>query len=121
MAVTESILDSIKGLLGIAADDTTFDTDVITHINTVMADLYQLGIGPPEGFAIQDNTSKWSDLLGTDKRFESVKTYVYIEVKLVFDPPQSSALIESLKRTSDKLAFRISITPEITALDGGEG
>jgi hypothetical protein len=121
MAVTESILDSIKLLLGISADDTTFDTDVIIHINTVMADLYQLGIGPPEGFTIQDKNSKWSDLLGADKRLESVKTYVYIEVKLVFDPPQSSALIESLKRTSDKLAFRISVAPEMITLDGEEG
>ena len=74
MTITDSILDTIKSLLGIAEDDTNFDLDVITHINTTMGDLYQLGIGPSEGFTIQDKNSKWSDLLGDTKLLEMVKT-----------------------------------------------
>lgn len=121
MAVTESILDTIKQLLGISVDDTNFDVDVITDINTELADLYQLGIGPPEGFTINDSTSKWSDFLGTDKRLEFVKSYIHLNVKLSFDPPQSSSIIEAIERKIKKLEFRISIAPEITAPASEEG
>lgn len=121
MVDTDSILDSTKKLLGIAPEDTNFDTDVIISINTVLATLTQIGVGPPEGFTIINKNSKWSDLLQDDKRLEFVKSYVYIKVRLIFDPPQSQALLDSLERASKELEFRISIAPDASTSSSEEG
>ena len=90
----ESILTSIKKLLGIDEDYKHFDQDLIMHINSVLMILTQLGVGPSTGFSIVDETATWKDFLGIDPRFESVRSYIYLKVRLLFDPPQSSALIE---------------------------
>ena len=106
----DSILTSIKKLLGIDASCTEFDTDVIIHINTAFSVLNQIGIGPYEGFVIQDNNDLWSDYIGEDtKLLEAVKTYVYLKVRLVFDPPSSTAVLESMKRLSDEYEWRFSV------------
>ena len=76
----ESILDSIKKLLGIQKEYTHFDSDLIMHINTALSVLTQLGIGPTKGFSISDNTSKWKDFIGDDPRLESVRSFIHLKV-----------------------------------------
>lgn len=108
-AADESILDSIKKLLGISAECTSFDTDIILHINSVLAVLNQLGAGPEEGFFIFDSSAKWSDVIDDNSRLNLVKSYVYGKVKLLFDPPASSSVLGALERTISELEWRISI------------
>lgn len=104
----ESILTSIKKLLGIAEEYTHFDPDIIMHINTALFTLTQLGVGPSAGFSIDDAEDRWSDFVDTS-RIESVKTYVYLKVRLVFDPPTSSAVIESINRNISELEWRLNV------------
>lgn len=108
----ESILNSIKKILGIPKDYTVFDPDIIMHINTVFMILNQLGIGPEEGFSIADNAVTWSDYLEDEKRLDSVKTYMGARVRLMFDPPQSSVVMETSKRIIDELEWRIKVQSE---------
>lgn len=108
----ESILISIKKLLGIDAFYEAFDTDVIIHINTVFAILTQLGYGPPEGFSIKDNSACWTDFIPEENRIEAVKTYVYMKVKLIFDPPSSAAVIEAYKQSIAEFEWRINVAAE---------
>ena len=102
----ESILTSIKKLLGIMSDYTNFDDDIIIHINTAFAMLNQLGVGPEGGFMIVDANSRWEDYT-TEKNLNMVKTYIYLKVRLFFDPPTSTALIESINRTLSEIEWRI--------------
>ena len=102
----ESILTSIKKLLGIMSDYTNFDDDIIIHINTAFAMLNQLGVGPEGVFMIVDANSRWEDYT-TEKNLNMVKTYIYLKVRLLFDPPTSSALIESINRTLSEIEWRI--------------
>lgn len=104
----ESILITIKKLLDIDEDDDSFDTDVISHINSTLADLAQLGVGPEEGYVIEDDIPTWRDLVNGSKLLTFVIDYVHLSVKLVFDPPQSSALISAIERRIEKLEWRIS-------------
>lgn len=110
----ESILDSIKKLLGIADDYDQFDADIIMHINTVFLNMTQLGIGPAEGFFIEDDSAVWSDFVDIDEnvQFNAIKTYVYLKVKLLFDPPLSSAVIESTNRMISELEWRLNVAAE---------
>lgn len=103
----ESILTSIKKLLGIAEDYTQFDQDVIMHINTILMTLTQLGVGPEEGFVIEGETETWEDFIGEDLNINAVKTFVYLKVRLLFDPPLSSSLIDSIERQAKELEWRI--------------
>jgi hypothetical protein len=106
----ESILTSIKKMLGVEVTYTFFDQDIIMYINSAFSALTQLGVGPSEGFSIQDENAIWSDFIGKDQRLENVKTYTYLKVKLVFDPPSNSYLVESINNQLKELAFRISVT-----------
>lgn len=110
----ESILTSIKKLLNIADEDTNFDLDVIIHINTAFTRLRQLGVGPKNGFRIQDEEPTWDDYIPEDDlRFESVKTYIYLKVKLVFDAQTlSSAMIETIKETIKELEWELNVDAE---------
>lgn len=107
----DSILTSIKKLLGITEEYEYFDTDLIIHINSVFSILAQLGIGPKDGFSIRDKTSKWSDFLNDkdDKRLEMIKSYVYMKVKLMFDPPTNSSLLESMTRFTNEFEWRANV------------
>lgn len=105
----ESILTSIKALLGPGEAYDHFDPDIIMHINTTLSILTQLGVGPVNGFSIIDKSATWNDFMGDDPRMEFVKTFVYIKVKLVFDPPLSASVLESLTRTASELEWRIQI------------
>lgn len=106
----ESILTSIKKLLGIAEEYEHFDVDIIMHINSAFSVLTQLGVGPEEGFRIVDASTEWSEFLYEDPRLEMVRTYVYQKVRLAFDSANlSSAVIESLNRQINELEWRINV------------
>ena len=105
----ESILTSIKKLLGIEEEYTQFDADIIMHINTVFLNLTQLGVGPSEGFLIEDDTAIWEDFIGDSSQLQAVKTYVYLKVKLLFDPPLSSSVTESMNRMIAELEWRLNV------------
>lgn len=107
----ESILTSIKKLLGIAEEYEHFDTDIIMHINSAFSVLTQLGVGPEEGFRIEDASTEWSEFLYDDPRLEMVRTYVYLKVRIVFDSATlTSAVIESINRQISELEWRINVT-----------
>lgn len=111
----DSILTSIKKLLGITEEYDHFDPDIIMHINSVFSVLTQLGVGPASGFSISDKTAVWSDFVDTDSRLEMLKSYMYLKVKLLFDPPLGTASIEAINRQISELEWRINVTvdPEI--------
>lgn len=110
--MTQSILTSIKKILGIAESDTSFDVDILFHINSVLASLNGLGIGPEEGFMIEDDQATWDDFLGIDPRLNNVKTYVHLRVKILFDPPQTSFLGDSLDKQVQKLEWLLNVHRE---------
>lgn len=109
-----SILKSIKKILGLDSDYTVYDLDVITHINSVFSTLTQLGVGPSAGFMIEDDTATWSDFLDDDPKISSVKTYVYLRVRLIFDPPSTSYVIAALERQITELEWRLNVNREDT-------
>lgn len=108
----DSILTSIKKLLGIEEDYVHFDADIIMHINSVLAILNQLGVGPSEGYSIKDANATWDEFITNPAKLELVKTYVYLKVRLMFDPPSSSSAIDSMKQLLSELEFRIIVAVE---------
>lgn len=108
----DSILTSIKKLLGIPEEYTHFDIDLIMHINTVLGILTQLGIGPSGGFSISDSTATWEDFIPSFPVTEMVKSYIAMKVRLLFDPPQSSAVSDAITRQISELEWRLMITAE---------
>lgn len=105
----DSILLSIKKLLGISKECTDFDTDIIIHINTTLMNLDQLGIEISKSFSVKDNKQTWSEIITEQERIDSIITYVYLKVKLVFDPPLSSAVMEANKQSINELEWRLTI------------
>ena len=106
-----SILTSIKKLLGITESCTDFDTDIIMHINTILMTLNQLGVGT-EGFQIEDKNAVWSEFVESNK-LAATKSYVYLRVKLLFDPPLNSAIIEAIKESIRELEWRLNVRVEL--------
>lgn len=105
-----SILDSVKKKLGMDPDTMKeFDPDIIDAINMALNTLTQVGIGPSEGFVISGKNKKWSDFIGDDSRLNMVRTYVFTQVRLVFDPPQNSYLVTALKEKSEELLWRLNV------------
>lgn len=105
----DSILTSIKKLLGIEEAYTHFDTDLIMHINSVFMILTQLGVGPAEGFSITDSDAVWGDFITNENSVEAVKSYIYLKVKLMFDPPLSGTVSDSMSRTISELEWRLNV------------
>ena len=110
--MADSILDTTKKLLGLDPSYDVFDVDIITHINTVFFTLQQLGVGPVGGFSIVDNTATWDDYIGTDQ-INGVKSYTFIRVRLLFDPPATSFAIDSLKKQAEELEWRLNVQQEM--------
>ena len=108
----ESVLTSIKKTLGIVEEYTHFDADLIMHINSVLSILNQIGVGPSEGFSIEDKEDAWTDFIPQSPKLEFVKSYVYMKVKLLFDPPISSAAIDSINRLISELEWRILVATD---------
>lgn len=105
----DSILTSIKKLLGIAESDTNFDVDIIMHINSALGILNQLGVGPSTGFAIEDDSAEWTDFVSDMSKIQFAKTYVYQKVKLIFDPPPNSFAVDALTKSISELEWRLSV------------
>lgn len=108
----ESILTSIKKLLGIPEDDESFDTDIIIHINSVFMILNQLGVGPTKGFRIYNKEDIWDDYITDGITAELVKSYVYLKVRLLFDPPSTSAVMDSINRQISEFEWRLNISSD---------
>ena len=116
-----SILNTIKKLLGPTEVYDHFDTDIIVHINSAFSSLTQLGVGPQDGFFIKDETDLWTDFIQDDKRLEFVKTYIYLKVKLVFDPPLSSSVLDAMNRHINELERDGLLTVHLDAEQAGVG
>lgn len=124
--MTDSILDSTKNVLGVPADYDVFDPAITMHINSALSRLDELGVGPTGGFSIEGSEETWVDLLGVDPRLNNVKQFVYLSVRMVFDPPGTSYLVTSIENQIQKLewlinAHRESVTyiPSAVEVDGG--
>ena len=115
--MVESIFKSIKALLGPDADYDVFDPDILIFINSAIATLTQLGIGPEEGFVVTGENETWSDFLGFDSdQLQAAKTFVYLKVKMVFDPPSSSFVLTSYEKTCEELAWRLNVAVDPSKL-----
>ena len=107
---TESILNSVKKMLGLAVDYNPFDSDIIMHINSVFANLAQMGVSPnDEGFSITDSSTKWSEFTEDNALLANVKSYMYLKVRLLFDPPSSSYVLESFNRQISEFEWRMYV------------
>lgn len=106
---SNSILDSVKKGLGIQPEYEHFDPEIILHINSVFSTLNQLKVGPEEGYLINDSNNEWSELGIDEKKLNMVKTYIIMSVKMIFDPPQSSAVIEAYKNKIAEFEFRMNL------------
>lgn len=104
----DSILTSIKKLLGIAEEYEHFDSDIIMHINSAFTILHQLGVGPEKGFLIKDKSTTWNEYISEDSNLEAVKSYIYLKVKLIFDPPLSSITTEVIENQIRELEWRLN-------------
>jgi len=109
-----SILKSTKKILGLADDYTVYDHDILTHINTAFSTLTQLGVGPDAGFVVEDDTVQWASFIGTDTQLQAVKSYVYLRVRLMFDPPQTSFHLSAAKDQIEQLEWRLNAHREET-------
>lgn len=110
----DSIFDETKKVLGVVADDTSFDTDIRMHINSAIATLSQLGIGPDGGFEIVDLTEPWTDLLLSDLQLNPAKSYIHLRVKMLFDPPPNSWTVVAMKEQIEQLEWRLNMVREDT-------
>lgn len=108
----ESILTSIKKLLGIDEDHTEFDDEITMNINTAFMVLNQLGLGSKDGFRIKDKDDVWTDFLESRIDLEAVKTYIYLKVRLMFDPPQMGYLVDSIQKQCQEFEWRLNIQVE---------
>lgn len=107
-----SILNSTKKILGVAADYTAFDLDIITHINSSFSHLTDLGIGPVGGYAIEDATAEWSELGLSTHQLNMVRTYIFLKTRMLFDPPTTSFLIEATEKQIAEHEWRLSTSRE---------
>lgn len=107
--IDEYILPSIKKVLGISPDIAAFDTDITMHINTVLANLVQMGIGPSTGYAVTSSENKWSDFITYEQPLllQNVKSYVYIKVKMLFDPPSATSVIDAMNNQAKEIEYRM--------------
>ena len=113
----DSVLNSIKKLLGIQESYTIFDADLIMHINSTFAMLNQIGIGPKEGFMIEDSYTTWDEYI-TQANESMVKSYIYLKVRLLFDPPSNNSLTESINRQLSELEWRLYLEGDNKAKGG---
>lgn len=121
--IKDSILNSIKKMLGIQPEIVQFDDELILYINSILATLTQMDIGPSSsGYSISSSSDIWNNFLGDDKRLESVKSYVYMKVRLIFDPPSQASVIDAYKEQIKEFEWRNYITKDNDRIDkkGGD-
>lgn len=114
IAVKDSILQSTKKLLQIDRSYDAFDLDIITGINTAFSDLFQAGVGPVEGYQIEDETSLWSEFIGNNMSINQVKTYVQLRVRLLFDAPTSSFGLDAIEKQIEELIWRLNVADDFS-------
>lgn len=112
MGLNESILNSIKKMLGPTEEYTHFDPDIIIHINSVFMILNQIGVGPDKAYSISDDKATWSDFMPEEELLHSVKSYIYLKVKMLFDPPSSSSIMQSMNEQIKELEWRLNVAAE---------
>ena len=112
--MNDSILNTIKKLLGISSAYTEFDADIIIHINSVFSILQQLGVGPDNGFSITDSTTTWSNYINNEKILNVVISYMYLHVRRLFDPPTNSAILNAQEQMIKEYEWRLNV-----AVDNG--
>lgn len=117
MALEPSIFKTIKGMLGPDADYDVFDPDILVFINTAISTLTQLGVGPKEGFVVTGEDETWTDLLGDYKDIESTKAYVYMKVRMLFDPPSNSAVMNAYDTACKEYEWRLNVAMDPERLD----
>lgn len=110
--MNESILNSIKKLLGLSPDYDAFDTDLFMHINSVFAILQQLGVGPKEGFVLLNDDQIWRDFTADDNKINDVISYVYLKVRLMFDPPTNSSILKANEELIKELEWRLNVAAD---------
>lgn len=116
--INDSIVATIKKMLGLDDVYTPFDVDVIIHINAALMTLCQMGIGPKSGFTVSDYDEKWSDFLVNDVNLGAVKTYIYLQVKMLFDSPTNSFVMDAMKKQSEEILWRLNVQAEsVEAMD----
>lgn len=126
--MSSSILTTTKKALGLPEDYTAFDPELVMHINSALATLNQIGVGPQQGFMIEDAAATWEEFIGVDPRRNNVKQLVYLKVRLVFDPPGTSFLLTAFQEQIQQLEWRVLVTeesgpiaaPTEIVLDGGQ-
>ena len=107
-----SILTDTKKALGLAEDYTAFDPEIIMHINSVISDLTQLGIGPQTGYMIVNSADTWDELIGDESRLNSVQAFIYLKVKLLFDPPSVGYIITAMEKMIEEATWRITVAQD---------
>ena len=108
----DSILTTIKKMLNIGEDDTSFDVDIIMNINSVFAILSQLGVGPTDGYRIKDNNDLWNSYISDDDNLDDVVSYIYLKVKLMFDPPLNGTVMNAYQQQISELEWRLNVGAE---------
>lgn len=109
---TDSILATVKQMLGLTPEYTAFDLDVITHINSVFTTLHQLGVGPEVGYIVTGLEEQWREFLEDDTNINAVKSYVFLRVRLLFDPPSTSFVLASMESQIKELEWRLNVQAE---------
>ena len=117
----ESILKTIKQLIGCPDDFEQFDLDLIVHINSAFATLTQLGVGPKEGYRITGSDNEWSEFEDDAQKLSLIKDYVYIKTRLLFDPPTSGSLMDSLKEQLKEMEWRLYMLYDPISEDDEKG
>lgn len=110
--MTDSILIGTKKIIGVPEEDTSFDIDIITHINSVFSVLQQLGVGPSTGFMVEDDCDEWSDYITDNNQYNMVRTYMFLKTKMFFDPPPTSYMIDAMNKQIQELEFRLHVQRE---------
>lgn len=110
--MNDSILNTIKTMIGLNPDDTEFNTDILVLINSALMVLRQIGIGPQNGFSVSDSTQTWSEFIEDIRYYESVKSYIYLKVRLMFDPPATSYVSEQMKTEIQEIEWRLKVEKE---------
>lgn len=108
----ESILTDTKKNIGITESDTSFDDDIIMHLNSVFSTLQQLGVGPDDGFMVEDSSDEWYDFIGENNSWNFIRSYIFLKVKMLFDPPSTSFHLEAMNKQIQEFEFRISVNRE---------
>lgn len=109
--MTNSVLETIKTMIGPSASYEGFDTDIMIHINSSLAELAQLGV-VDDGTKIVSSSTTWNDIIGTNPKLEEIKSWLYFKVRIMFDPPSSSTILNAFQEEIKRLEWRMFITAD---------